>query len=235
MDFGPVVRSDSLQVQSKAPNIFEQKLTFQVGVLNIQRCKVYLIILMEDIDWEKLEQQEEFEIEGGDDTFLTAYDEYNLSQSDDETQKWDYDDEPEGEFNQFVDQDPEFGFSYTQLEHVSFADPELGTTIGGKFTKLEKIMQMQTVSKEKLYINKLKFDLSTYFSFDNTNHYATLVQAIPRFWLKNSAAIASTIFMIDKLGSAKLTVAKLNDYSIQTGIRKEDLFRYYRLLGKYIK
>ncbi len=194
---------------------------------------------MEDIDWEKLAQQEqEFGIEGGEDAFLPAYDEdeSNLIQSDDENQDWDYDDEPEGEFNQFVDQDPEeFGYSYAQLEHVSFGDPEMGTTIGGKFAKLEKIMQMQTVSKEKLYTNKLKAELNNkHFSFDKTNHYATLVQDVPRFWLKNSNAIASTIFTIDKLKGTKLTADKLADYSIQTGIRKEDLFRYYRLLVKYI-
>ena len=194
---------------------------------------------MEEIDWEKLaEQEKEFYIEGGEDAFLPAYDEdeYNLVQSDDETQDWDYDDEPEGEFNQFVDQDPvEFGYSYAQLEHVSFGDPEIGTTIGGKFAKLEKIMQMQTVSKEKLYINKLKAELKDVdFSFDKINHYAILVQAVPRFWLKNGKAIASTIFTIDKLKGTKLTADKLADYSIQTGIRKEDLFRYYRLLVKYI-
>ena len=186
---------------------------------------------MDDI-WKTLSQQEWEE----EDIFLPAYeDEYNLVQSDEEEQEWDYDDYEEGEFTQFVDQDPqEFGFSYAQLEHVGFGDPEMGTIIGGKFTKLEKTIQMLTVSKEKLYTNKLKADLNMHFSFDKTNHYATLVQEVPRFWLKNSYAMASAIFMIDKLGGSKLTADKLTDYSIQTGVRKEDLFRYYRLLKEYI-
>ncbi len=194
---------------------------------------------MEDIDWDKLAQQEsEWEQGSEEESFLPAYnvDEYALAQSDDEEQEWDYDDGDDGEFTHFVDKDPdEFGFSYAQLTHISYGDPEMGTTIGGKFTKLEKIMQMQTISKEKLYTNKLKVDLNMHFSFDKTNHYAVQVQDVPRFWLKNSQAMASTIFMIDKLEGTKLTADKLANYSQQTGIRKEDLFRYYRLLEKYIK
>jgi hypothetical protein len=189
---------------------------------------------MENIDWDKLAQQESELEQGSEESFLPAYDEdeYALPQSDEEEQEWDYDD---GEFTHFVDKDPdEFGFSYAQLEHISYGDLEMGTTIGGKFTKLEKIMQMQTISKEKLYTNKLKVDLNMHFSFGKTNHYAVLVQKVPRFWLKNSQAMASTIFMIDNLEGTKLTAGKLEKYSQQTGIRKEDLFRYYRLLEKYI-
>jgi len=193
---------------------------------------------MENINWEQLAQQESEMQSSEEDIFLPAYEEnvYELAQSEEEPE-WDYGaEEEEGEFTQFVDQDPEeFSFSYAQLEHISYADPEMGTTLGGKFSKMEKIMQMQTVSKEKLYTNKLKADLNIYFSFDKTNHYVTLIQNVPRFWLKNSLAMASTIFMIDQLKNSKLTADKLTDFSQQTGIRKEDLFRYYRLLEKYIK
>jgi hypothetical protein len=202
--------------------------------------KFYWVILMDEIDWDKLAQQEEWEESGGgEDAFLTAYDDdqYDLMHSDDEDGKeYDYDDDDyDKEVDQFDEYDPyEFMPSYGQLEHVSYGDPALGTTIGGKFSKLEKIMQMQTVPKETLYINKLKAELNTYFSFDKTNHYAVLVQSVPRFWLKNIPAMSATIYMIDKLKGVKLSATKLADYAEQTNTRKEDLFRYYRLLKKYI-
>lgn len=213
------------------------------------------MIVMANIDWEKLAQQEEgWKEESEGESFLPAYeqDEYTLAQSDDDDQgfgfgfgdgddeekEWDYGgggDDDDGEFTQF-DQDPEdFSFSYTQQEQIGYGDPDLGTTVGGQLTKLQKIVQLQTVPKEKLYTNKLKLDLNTYFSFDKTNHYAMLIQEVPRFWLKNSQALASTIYMIDQLNGSKLTADKLEDFSKQTGIRKEDLYRYYRLIEKYIK
>ena len=191
---------------------------------------------MEVIDlWLQREEELGEEELDKEDEFLIAFGDEDLPPTDEEVEEWDDDEKDNGEFNQFTDYDPEeFGFSYTQLEHVSFGDPEMGTMIGGKFAKLEKIIQMQTVSKEKLYTNKLKADLNTYFSFDTTNHYAALVQKIPRFWLKNTTAMAAAIFMIDSLGGNKPSADSLNEFSIQTGIRKEDLYRYYRLIKEYI-
>ena len=208
------------------------------------------MIVMESI-WEKLAQQEEewqqsgaseeygqgSDDEYGED-FLTGYveDEYELAQSEEEPD-FDYGDggDDDKEFTHFIDQDPEeFGFSYGQLEQIGHGDIDFGTTIGGKFSKLEKIVQMQTVSKEKLYTNKLKVDLNLFFSFAQTNHYAEQVQQVPRFWLKNSHAMAGTIFMINKLSGVKPTTASLAEYSKQTNVRSEDLFRYYRLLENYI-
>ncbi len=175
---------------------------------------------------------------GEEDPFMPAYDQndYDIAHSDEEQQEWDYDDEEEGgEFKVFDEYDPdEYGVSYQQLEQISYGDPELGMSLGGKFAKFEKIVQVQTVSKEKLYLNKLKAELNQYFPFDKSNHYAILIQKVPRFWLKNSETIVATIYMIDELKKSPLIGSKLARYSTRTNVRKEDLFRYYRLLKEYI-
>lgn len=209
---------------------------------------------MENIDWDKLAaeeeaqqaqgggilqhafggEEEEEEIFGG--GFLPAYEEEEFPPSEgEEGGEFDYGEE-DTEFAQFIEEDPEeFGFSYAQTEHMGYGDPELGTTLGGKFSKVEKLVQLQTVSKEKLYLNKLKVDLNVFFSFELTNHYSAVTQEVPRYWLKNPRAIASTFYMINSLHGAKLTPEILADYSAQTNIRREDLLRYYRLLEKYVK
>lgn len=166
-----------------------------------------------------------------DEDHMTAYDNDYGVVEDDETGG-------DAEFDQFNPYDPdEFeAVGYKQLEHVSYADPEFGTAIGGKFSKLEKIIQLQTVSKEKLYLQKLKALMNQYFPAPGKiEHYAIAIQNIPHFWLKNAAALAATLYVYDSLNGLKLTAAKLADYSKKTGIRIEDLYRYYRLVNEHLE
>jgi hypothetical protein len=202
----------------------------------------------DDAFWDKLAEQEaeaeqiskkdfNFLEESGDE-FLPAYPQNEDYVNDPETKEWDYGAESsdeDGEFNEFVDKDPyEFGISYAQLGQISQGDPELGTTLGGKFFKIEKMVQAQTVSKEKLYLNKLKAELNDVFgSSKKVNHYATVVQQVPRYWLKNGRTIAATYYLIDRLSNSPLTSGKLASFSTEFGVDKEDLFRYYRLLKEY--
>ena len=150
----------------------------------------------------------------------------------------DYSDDEFGAFGEQTYDEPEFGYNYSQFQQVSYGDPEMGTTIGGKFSKLDKIVQQQTVSKEKLYLSKFKAELSNYFSYDAINEYSTLIQKVPRYWLKNITALSGALFYIHNLRKsypiAKPTVKSLEEFSEKTHIRKEDLYRYYRLLINYI-
>ena len=201
---------------------------------------------MDDDFWETLARREEEaeqkttekDPESSGDEFLHAYDQNEDTANDPDAKEWDYGEESndeDGEFNNFVDKDPyEFGISYVHLGQVSYGDPELGMTIGGKYAKLEKTVRAQTVPKEKLYINKLRAELHEFFdSFDKSNHYATIVQQVPRYWLKNGRTIAATFYVIDKLEGGSLSSGKLATFSTQTGVDKQDLFRYYRLLKEY--
>jgi len=139
-------------------------------------------------------------------------------------------DNSDEEFNEFINQDPqEYGFSYGQLQHVGIGDLGVSTISGGN-SKLSKMIQMQSLTKDVLFMNKLKSDLHKYFSFENVSHYSTLVKnKVPRYWLKNSDALAATMYMIDNIAKNPLTPEVLEKYSKETGVRKEDLFRYYRL------
>lgn len=180
--------------------------------------------------WEQLQQLEEAEgAAGGEqEEMYEAYQEFAPEEGEGGVEE----DADEVEFSEFVSQDPEeFGFSYTQLQHIGFGDPGLGTTIAGsKFSKLAKIVQTQSVAKETLYINKLKADLHKYFSFDNVNHWTSVIKnKVPRFWLKNSPTLAATAYMIDSLHKQPLTADLLAKYSTETGFRREDLLRYYRM------
>jgi hypothetical protein len=209
--------------------------------------------MSEDFDWAELLGRHGIEhgdvnrppSDFGSPDYMTGYDygedEYDAALSEDEGERdydYDYGDINEGEFNQFEAHDPdEYGLEvgYGQLEHISYADPELGTTMGGKMSKTERMVMMQTVSKEKLYVNRLKADLYDWFSFEKADNYIKLLESVPRYWLKNPRAIAATFYMIDRLRGTKLNTDKLADFSGKTNIRREDLFRYYRLLNKYIK
>src|SRR3972149_12208065 len=96
---------------------------------------------------------------------IVAYpqNDYAVANSDEEAQEWDYGEEEGEEFKDINEYDPDaFGVSYAQLEQTSYGDPELGMSLGGKFAKFEKIVQSQAISKEKLYLNKLKAELNTY-------------------------------------------------------------------------
>jgi len=173
---------------------------------------------MDDI-WaqlQKLEEQEELEV-------------YAPELEPGQEEDMDYPDADEAEFSEFVSQDPEeFGFSYKQLEHVGFGDIGLGGIIAGD--KFSKIAQLRTIPKEVLFMNKLKSDLHKYFSFENVNHFATIIKdKIPRYWLKNSEALAAAAYVVDTLRKRPLTVENLANYATETGLRKEDLLRYYKL------
>lgn len=187
-----------------------------------------------NINWDRLIAQEQ-EWEEEQQERLYAWDQdpsdqdpYDLMQSEEEREFSESDDL--GGF----DEPPILEMGYQQMEHVGYGDPEFGGTIGGKLGRLEQIMQAQTVSKEKLYIQKLRQSLTDYFSQDKSSNYIAQIEKIPRFWLKNSDALAAVAYMIDNLSNDKLTVDSLKYFSGQTGIREEDLFRYYRLMKNYV-
>lgn len=187
-----------------------------------------------DIDWDLLIQQEEAGKQQKSERFLDAYDQdESMIALADEDQEDPYSDDIEGEFGIFAEQDPDFVVGYGQLDQIAYGGGGLGTTIGGKFSRIEKMIQAQSASPQEMYLNKLKYDLSDYFSFEKASHYAARIQEVPRFWLKNGPTIAATVYMIDSIQGRKPTSKDLENASAETGVRKEDLLRYYRLLEKY--
>jgi hypothetical protein len=193
--------------------------------------------------WDRIVDEEENE-EGN---YLTGYQQENIEEErgedgrDEEDEQSGYDEEEAGEdeFNAFKeDEEPDLQVGYAQLQHVSFGDPGLGMTIrtkGGKVSKLEKLLgQHQGDMKEKLYIQKLKAELSNYVSFEVANDFGIITEKyIPRYWLKNIPALAATFYMINQLRKEKLTSKYLESFSETTGVRKEDLYRYYKLVKEY--
>jgi len=142
----------------------------------------------------------------------------------------------EDDFDEFDDyQEPEednFQMSYSQMTHINYGDPSLGTTMGGKYSKLEKMIRQDTVSKEKLYILRLKAELSNWFSYTKTDHYSIITENIPRYWLKSPQALAAVYYMTDH--HKKITQQILAKYSNETNVPKTDLYRYYRLVKDHI-
>lgn len=140
----------------------------------------------------------------------------------------------------FMDDDDFDGFEpenrleigYSQLEQIGGGDVGLGTTIGGGSGRIDKIMQQQMIPKELLYINRLKAELNNLMSFEKTANYAILAEKIPRYWLKNPDTLAASFLMYDQLlyTGNDLTSSKLQDFSGETGVREEDLYRYYKLV-----
>jgi len=144
-------------------------------------------------------------------------------------------DDIEDEFDMFEERQPEFGVSFKQIQHLSYGDPEIGGRIGtGKMSKFERMIQQQNVSKEKLYMNRFRPVLLERFSMEKTNYFAQITEKLPRFWLKNMDLLASTFYMIDELGQNKLTANLLENYSKKTHNKSIDMYRYYKLILKYI-
>lgn len=192
-----------------------------------------------DIDWDLLIQQEA-EIGGKEAprNIIEAYDQdESILALEDEEQEDPYSDNEDDDFSVFAERDPDLVLGYAQREHISYGGGGLGTTIGGKMSKIERMIQAQNASPQEMYLNKLKLDLQDYFSIDKSSHYAARIQEVPRFITKNSLALAATIYMIDGFRGNKPTNPKLKlaleNVSAESGIRKEDLLRYYRLLEKY--
>jgi hypothetical protein len=150
-------------------------------------------------------------------------------ENDDESEDIDNNDnsgESDDEFDQF---NKEYTFGYTQIGHVGYGDAELGTQMGGKMSKLEKMLQLQSVPKEKLFINKFKGELTNYVSTQKVDHYAEIIQTIPRYWLKNIKALCVTISLADAYDNT-INETRLKDFSKANGIREVDILRYFRLL-----
>lgn len=127
---------------------------------------------------------------------------------------------------------PEFGISYKQLEQISRGDPDLTYSIGIGGKRLQYIVMAQTVAKKKLYLNKLSAELSTYFSYAQIEGYKDLITKVPRFWLKNSEAFVAIIRIYDQLKGDTLTPKILDSFANQTGIKAEDIYRYYKLVKR---
>jgi len=158
-----------------------------------------------------------------DDDELVAYDD-NEKENDEDSDEEELD---LAEFEQFGKEQPEFGFSYSQLQHVSYGEG-LGAT-----SKLEKMVQQQTMSKESIFIQKLKQELLKYFSFEAIEHWVIVTTKLPRYWLKNPEALTETYNMINQLKGKQLTLEYLTSFSASSNISKEDLFRYYRFIKQY--
>jgi hypothetical protein len=146
---------------------------------------------------------------------------------DDDTNVWD-------EFSHF--EEPQFEVGHSQMDQINWGgDPEMGTRIGGAFSKIEDIIRRQTVPNEKLYTVALKAELHNYLPFEKVSNYVALIESVPRFWFKNVDAIAGTAYMIDSLQNNRPNPQTLQEYAKKTGISEVDLYRYYRLLSKYLK
>ena len=167
---------------------------------------------------------------------MTGYDEQMHNRYEDEYMEG-------GEFDEFsaieasdFANEPVFTTTYAQLEQISRGQPGLGMGISGKKSKIERILQQQTISKEKLYLAKFAAELSNYLSDRTTQYYVTLVETkIPRFWLKNIDTLVVSILLLDQLKNKNITAEILDDFSTEYSIRIEDLYRYYRLVKEYIK
>jgi len=140
------------------------------------------------------------------------------------------------EFDMFEEKELDLGVGYKQIQQLSYGDPEIGGRIGGgKMSKFERMIQQQSVSKEKLYMNRFRPVLLETFSMEKTNHFAKITESIPRFWLKNMELLAATFYMIDELTGDKLTANVLEKYSEKTHNKPVDMYRYYKMVVKHFK
>ena len=133
------------------------------------------------------------------------------------------------EFADFVEAEPdEFQVGYSQLQHISYGAVG-SSTVGAKNTRLERIVHMQTVSKESQYTGRLAAELSEHFDSSKINHYVEVTKQLPRFWLKNIPTLVVTYRMIETLNGKNPTAAVLAKYA-SPSIGPEDIYRYYRLI-----
>jgi hypothetical protein len=143
----------------------------------------------------------------------------------------------EEEFQDFEEKDPdqEYQIGYAQLTHTTFGDIELGGVIGGKYSKIERLVKYETISKEKLFINELRSEL-TDKEINNykIQNYIDIVKKITRYWLKNIDTIVYTILLIEELEDTELNKKIVDKYSKNYGIGQYDIIRYYRLLKNLI-
>lgn len=123
---------------------------------------------------------------------------------------------------------PEYGTSFRDRERLGMPGERLGAAAK---TKLERMIRAQTVSKEDLFMDQVQQDLQQY----NLESYSELVTKIPKYWFKNSAALAAAIYSMHRLAGKEMSAKKLNTYAKHTSIRKEDLLRYYLLVKHYVK
>ena len=134
----------------------------------------------------------------------------------------------DSEFSDFQNEDPELMSSFAQREHMGYAG---AGRVGGQFSKLERIIQAQTESKESIYINKFRGELTNYFTDNQAAGYIQGITNISRYWLKNPAAMAAAFYMQSQLDRKKLSTALLADYSKKTFVPPQDLLRYYKLIN----
>ena len=129
--------------------------------------------------------------------------------------------------------DIEYLPSYAQLEQISVGNTTFGTSSGG--SRKDKLIQNQFISKEDLYKRKLASELGRYFQSNNMiSNYLQDIEKVPKYWYKNVTVMAATINLLSELHNTMITKEKLQQVSEERNISKEDLFRYYRLLKKYI-
>lgn len=137
-------------------------------------------------------------------------------------------------------QEPEqqYEMSYAQLDQISYG-PATGTFIEGG-SKMQQIMYFQTASAEEQYIPKLRQELSQYDLFGShskAEEWVERAQQIPRFWFKNIKALSVALYVFAQLekSNKNLNVDRLIFYSNKYDLRREDLFRYYRLVKQYLQ
>lgn len=179
-----------------------------------------------------------------DNEFIGYINENNLSNyDDDEDNIFLNNNEEEDQLSEQYDSDiDEFdiGPSYADTQRTGVGGTRLGGNLG--LNRLEQAVQQQEISKEELFIVKFKLNLKE--KFNNTenidriiNDFSKQVMKIPKYWLRNIDALTTVLKMYDYINLNKLTLKPdiLNVYSKQYNINKSDLFRYYRLIKKFIK
>lgn len=190
---------------------------------------------MASIDWDALIAAEEAQQAGGGGaaaaTVLTAFEAEEIQEEagdDDELVDSEAgDDDDDGDL--WEDYEPDFQVGYAQQEQVGFGE---GTVIGDR--RLQAVQQ-RIESKETLYKNALKAELSNYFRPEDINSYANLIeQKVPKYHYKNPAALAAAIYMWRNVGNQPVTPQVLARFSNETIKNATDLYRYLRLLNLYL-
>jgi hypothetical protein len=171
---------------------------------------------------------------GDNDDEMIGYEpEYNEPEYDEGDDESDVDDEFT-RFQESSEEGPDLRAGYGQYGQVSRGD--VGLRVMGDLSRFEKLALYQDVGmKKQLYIQKLKAELSNYdLNPEIIDNFGLITLQIPRYWLKNISALVGTYFMIYNLNKPreKLTLTQdlLKQFSERTGIRIEDLYRYYKLV-----
>ena len=160
-----------------------------------------------------------------DDDIIEAYDE----------EGFDYDN-TQDEFGDFEPYNPlnDLQVSYQQQQHLNVIDPVYGTNMEG-MGNYAKIMQLQNISREKLYIREFRFEIINQFSNDQiADTYVPAVEDyIPRYWTKNAQYLAMAIYLLHF--NPRLTKDILIRFIRTKEVRHPvDFLRYCYMVNKYL-